>query len=297
MADTDRREAPLPADSAARRSSRPPGRSCSTRCSPRPTWTLVLSESEDGGARPGGPLLPDLPLGRRCCPGSAVLLLSISQIRRSLVPLGELHEGTRRIAQRDFASRVTVTQPRRVRGAGRRRSTRWPCSSAASSRRSSTAAELDRAVLSATDVASIVDTLLARTRDVFPCHLVGVTLVAPDGGKSLSGVVYDYCDDAAALGARRSPLGGRAGPARRPGSDRGGRCRAATHPAYLGPLLRLGARVGPRAAAPLPAAAGRHPAPRATAAPKAPGRTSGCSSAGWPTRSRWRWPTRGCWSR
>ena len=34
----------------------------------------------------------------------------------------------------------------------------------------STAAELDRAVLSATDVASIVDTLLARTRDVFPCH-------------------------------------------------------------------------------------------------------------------------------
>ena len=50
-------------------------------------------------------------------------------------------------------------------------------------------------MLSATDVASIVDTLLARTRDVFPCHLVGVTLVTPDGGKSLSGVVYDYCDD------------------------------------------------------------------------------------------------------
>ena len=32
--------------------------------------------------------------------------------------------------------------------------------------------------------AAAVDTLLARTRDVFPCHLVGVTLVAPDGGKS-----------------------------------------------------------------------------------------------------------------
>ena len=44
-----------------------------------------------------------------------------------------------------------------------------------------TAAEIDRAVLSATDVAVIVDTLLARTRDVFPCDLVSVTLVAPDG--------------------------------------------------------------------------------------------------------------------
>ena len=38
-----------------------------------------------------------------------VLLLSIIQIRRSLVPLEKLQEGTRRIAIRDFDCRVTVT--------------------------------------------------------------------------------------------------------------------------------------------------------------------------------------------
>lgn len=38
-----------------------------------------------------------------------VLLLSISQIRRSLVPLEKLREGTRRIAARDFHTRVRVS--------------------------------------------------------------------------------------------------------------------------------------------------------------------------------------------
>ncbi len=41
--------------------------------------------------------------------GIGVLVLSGTQIRRSLVPLVELREGTSRIAQRDFGSRVRVT--------------------------------------------------------------------------------------------------------------------------------------------------------------------------------------------
>jgi diguanylate cyclase (GGDEF)-like protein len=158
-----------------------------------PTWTLTLSESEDEVLGPlarfsrlfGWVLLLS---------GLAVLVLSGSQIQRSLVPLVELREGTRRIAHRDFASRVTVSS----RDEFEELASSFNAMAVQLGRQFqalSTAAELDRAVLSATDVASIVDTLLARTRDVFPCHIVGVTLVAPDGGKSLSGVLYDYCDE------------------------------------------------------------------------------------------------------
>ncbi|MGN6393226.1 MAG: putative bifunctional diguanylate cyclase/phosphodiesterase [Gemmatimonadales bacterium] len=158
-----------------------------------PTWTLTLSESEDEVL---GPLARFTRLFAWVIviSGLAVMLLSGSQIRRSLVPLVALREGTRRIAHRDFASRVTVTS----RDEFEELAFAFNAMAMQLGRQFqalSTAAELDRAVLSATDIASIVDTLLARTRDVFPCHVVGVTLVAPDGGKSLSGVLYDYCDE------------------------------------------------------------------------------------------------------
>jgi hypothetical protein len=32
-------------------------------------------------------------------------------------------------------------------------------------------------------------------RDVFPCGLASVTLVAPDGSKSFTSVLHDYRDD------------------------------------------------------------------------------------------------------
>ena len=158
-----------------------------------PTWTLVLSERE------GEVLGPVVRFSRifllvMVLAGVGVLLLSGSQIRRSLIPLAELQQGTRRIAQSDFASRVSVASGDEFEELA----TSFNAMAVQLGRQFqalSTAAELDRAVLSATNVSSIVDTLLARTRDVFPCHLVGVTLGSPDGGKSLMGVVYDYCDD------------------------------------------------------------------------------------------------------
>ena len=158
-----------------------------------PTWTLVLSETEDEVLGPVVRFARTF-VWMMLLAGLGVLMLSGSQIRRSLVPLVELREGTRRIAQRDFASRVSVAS----RDEFEELATSFNAMAMQLGRQFhalSTAAELDRAVLSATDVASIVDTLLARTRDVFPCHLVGVTLITPEGGKSLSGVVYDYCDD------------------------------------------------------------------------------------------------------
>jgi diguanylate cyclase (GGDEF)-like protein len=204
-----------------------------------PTWTLTLSETEDEVLGPVAHFSQTFSWVILLS-GIGVLVLSGSQIRRSLVPLAELREGTSRIAQRDFGSRVRVTSrdefeelANAFNGMAVQLGRQFQALS--------TAAELDRAVLSATDVASIVDTLLARTRDVFPCHLVGVTLVAPDGGKSLSGVVYDYCDDerhSARVDLRSEDVQDLLdGPDLVAVEVPNG-----PHPAYLGPILRLGAR-------------------------------------------------------
>jgi HAMP domain-containing protein len=204
-----------------------------------PTWTLTLSESEDEVL---GPVVhfSQTFIWVVLLSGVGVLVLSVTQIRRSLVPLAELREGTSRIAQRDFGSRVRVTS----RDEFEELAIAFNGMAVQLGRQFqalSTAAELDRAVLSATDVASIVDTLLARTRDVFPCHLVGVTLVAPDGGKSLSGVVYDYCDDA--RHSARVDLRSEDVQDLLDGPDLVAvEVPNGPHPAYLGPILQLGAR-------------------------------------------------------
>ena len=121
----------------------------------------------------------------------AVLLLSMSQIRRSVLPLDELQKGPRRIAQRDFTSRVTVNS----RDEFEELATSFNTMATQLGRQFNalaTAAEIDRAVLSATDATDIVDTVLGRIRDVFPCGMVSVTLGVPDGAKSLTSVVHDY---------------------------------------------------------------------------------------------------------
>ena len=204
-----------------------------------PTWTIVLSETEDEVL---GPVVrfSHTFVWVVLLSGLSVLVLSGTQIRRSLVPLVELREGTSRIAQRDFGSRVTVTS----RDEFEELAAAFNGMAVQLGRQFqalSTAAELDRAVLSATDVASIVDTLLARTRDVFPCHLVGVTLVATEGGKSLTGVVYDYCDDV--RHEARVDLHSEDVQDLLDGEDLiPVDVSVTSHPAYLGPILRLGAR-------------------------------------------------------
>ena len=70
-----------------------------------------------------------------------------------------------------------------------------------------TAAEIDRAVLSTTDVAGIVETLIARVRDIYPCDMVSITLVAPDGTKSLPSILHDYRDGSRAPTPCRSAVG------------------------------------------------------------------------------------------
>jgi diguanylate cyclase (GGDEF)-like protein len=158
-----------------------------------PVWTLVLSQTRDEVLGPMVEFTKTF-LAVVLISSLAVLLLSMTQIRRSLVPLAELQQGTRRIAQRDFASRVAVSSrdefeelAASFNGMASQLGRQFQALS--------TAAEIDRAVLSATNAVEVVETLLARVRDVFPCSLASVTLIAPDGSKSLTSVVHDYRDD------------------------------------------------------------------------------------------------------
>ena len=105
-----------------------------------------------------------------------VLLLSIYQIRRSLVPLERLQAGTRRIADRDYESRVTVTSGDEFESLaeafnqmagqiGRQFETLTALS------------EIDRAILSTIETGGIVETILSRVRITFSADAAGVWLV------------------------------------------------------------------------------------------------------------------------
>lgn len=109
-----------------------------------------------------------------------VLLLSIIQIRRNMVPLKMLTEGTRRIALKEFDSRVKVNSNdefgelagsfnEMARTLGKQFNTL------------TTVAEIDRAILSSLDTEEIVKRLLFSARDLFSCEFVSVTLLDSSG--------------------------------------------------------------------------------------------------------------------
>jgi diguanylate cyclase (GGDEF)-like protein len=155
-----------------------------------PPWTLVLSESKEKVLEP----MVDFTNTFLIVVGFsslAVLLLSVSQIRRSVLPLEELQKTTQRIAHRDFSSRVIVNSGDEFEQLAASFNT-MAVQLDRQFNALATAAEIDRAVLSATDATAIVDTILARIRDVFPCSVVSVTLGVPDGAKSLSSAIQDY---------------------------------------------------------------------------------------------------------
>lgn len=139
-----------------------------------PTWTVVLSEPKSVALAP----MTDF----RYTFSMVVLLslwivslLSLVQIRRSLVPLEKLQEGTRRIADRDFASPVLVESGDEFQELARSFNT---MADRLSKQFNTLAAisEIDRAVLSTLDTERIVAIVLARVTEVLPCQGVGVAL-------------------------------------------------------------------------------------------------------------------------
>jgi putative nucleotidyltransferase with HDIG domain len=151
-----------------------------------PKWTVVVSESKSDALAPAAnfkkifllTLLMSL---------WVVSLLSVIQIRRSLIPLEKLQEGTRRIATQDFNSPVTIksgdefeelaasfnTMASRL---GKQFSTL------------TTMGEIDRAILSALDTGKIIDVVLTGIPDVLLCDCVSVTLL--DYGDKIIGRTY-----------------------------------------------------------------------------------------------------------
>jgi putative nucleotidyltransferase with HDIG domain len=108
-----------------------------------------------------------------------VLLLSVVYIRKSLVPLERLKEGTRRLANRDFTTPVAV-------------SSRDEFQDLADSfnnmateidrqfKTLTTIAEIDRAILSALETKAICETLLERIHDLLSCDIAVIGLVETD---------------------------------------------------------------------------------------------------------------------
>jgi len=151
-----------------------------------PKWLVVLGESKTHVLAPMArfkhifPLVVLLALW-------VVLLLSISQIRRNLVPLERLQEGTRRIAARDFGSKVKVTSGDEFQELAE-------SFNAMASRLGkqfnalTTMNEIDRSILSALDTRRIVDTVLNRMRELFPCKCVALALF--DAESSDAGLMH-----------------------------------------------------------------------------------------------------------
>lgn len=144
-----------------------------------PKWTVVLSESKDHIYAPMAyfkkifPLVILLSLW-------VVLFLSLILIRRTMVPLEALRDGTRRIAMRDFDSRVRVTSGDEFEELGesfndmaRQLGRQFNALT--------TMAEIDRAILSALDTEKIVGTVITRMKEFFRYDLVSVTLLDSEG--------------------------------------------------------------------------------------------------------------------
>jgi len=140
-----------------------------------PKWTVVLSESKSDVLAPMANFKKIFPF-IILLSILLVLLLSIIQIRRGLIPLEKLQEGTRRIATKDFDSRVTIKSGDEFEGLAASFNT-MATQLGRQFNTLTTMAEIDRAILSTLDTEKITDAVLTRMHDIFPCDCVSITLL------------------------------------------------------------------------------------------------------------------------
>ncbi len=140
-------------------------------------WTLVLSETNSYIQEPVGNFKKTFLLVILLS-FWVVLLLSFSQIRRSLVPLVKLKEGAQRISQRDFETRIIVNSGdefEEVAEAFNDMSVTLGRQFKALKMMST----IDRAVLSSMDAGEIVESLLTQIHNICPCQGVCVAMLEP----------------------------------------------------------------------------------------------------------------------
>jgi diguanylate cyclase (GGDEF)-like protein len=131
-----------------------------------------------------------------------VAFLSLTQVRRTLVPLERLIAGTRRAADRDFSARVDVQAADEF-------------GELAASFNSmigrlgnqftalQTLSDVDRAILSRIDIERIVETIILRIRDIVPADQVSIAIADRDA----PGVIRIYTRDQRAAGEIRVERG------------------------------------------------------------------------------------------
>jgi len=137
-------------------------------------WTFVLSEPEEKILLPVREFRWMFPLVVLTSLW-IVLLLSIYSIRRSLVPLDRLTEGTRRIAAKDFSGRVEVSSGDEfedLAGAFNDMSLRLQRQFKALAAN----ADIHRAILSSLDTPIIVETAVLGALDSVDCDLACIAL-------------------------------------------------------------------------------------------------------------------------
>ncbi len=139
-----------------------------------PAWRVVASESTSRMLAPMADFTRMFPLLLIVGVGS-VAGLALSQIRRSLVPLMVLQRGTRRVTIKDFETRVQVTSGDEFEELASSFNA-MADQVGRQFRAVTTAAEIDRTVLSSVDRLTIVQTALKRLPDLVPCEALGVAL-------------------------------------------------------------------------------------------------------------------------
>ncbi len=152
-------------------------------------WKLVLSELKSDVFKPMGVVWERFPWIVLAALWF-VLFLSVIQIRRSMVPLEKLKEGTKRIAKREFASRVMVTSNDEFEEVAE------SFNSMASQlgkqfKALATMGDIDRAILSVLDTKKIVNTLVSRVREVFPCKSTSITVINPGSPETAQTYIGD----------------------------------------------------------------------------------------------------------
>ena len=124
-------------------------------------WVVVLRTSREGIFASIGELKNTFLLSIVACVGMSVLL-AIYHIRKRLLPLEKLQEGTRRVARREFTHRVRVSSGDEFEELAAALND-MTHKLGHQFHRIETIGEIDRAVLSLLDTSEIVRTILSRT--------------------------------------------------------------------------------------------------------------------------------------
>jgi signal transduction histidine kinase len=143
-----------------------------------PGWMIFLKTSKEGAFASVKDLQTFFILSIVVSVGLSILM-AIIQIRKRLVPIEKLREGTQRIAENDFAFKVQIRSndefeelAHSVNAMAERLGRQFHTLH--------TKAEVERAVLSLLNTEAIVQTVLTRFTAVFPCDCASVILFATD---------------------------------------------------------------------------------------------------------------------